>query len=87
MSDSDPWGYDAPGAGGTLTPAGGGAAEDDSLDATLDGKFADFRKVGGVRQQVLDNFVRMIDADPEAIVNALRQVINSGAPPSSGGRE
>lgn len=82
MSDSDPWGYDAPGGGGPMTqqPVAPSGSAADTLDAKLDNSFAAFRAVGGVRQDVINTFVRMIDSDPESIVSALRQVINHGGP-------
>jgi len=83
MSDSDPWGYDSPG-GGPLNPQPASAPAEDTLDTKLDNKFAEFRAVGGVRQQVIDNFVRMIDSDPDSIVNALRQVMHHGGSGSGG---
>jgi len=46
----------------------------------VDDRFARFQQVSGVREEVVARFKKMIDKDPESIVNSLRQMLHHDAP-------
>ena len=44
--------------------------------AMVDHRFANFKQVSGVREEVIARFKKMIDKDPESVVTNLRQMLH-----------
>lgn len=44
----------------------------------VDDRFARFKQVSGVREEVVARFKKMIDKDAESVANTLRAILHSG---------